>query len=334
MSRPREGIECYKCMFVFLLFSVLLLCVAVQFLYLPTNDDAAPPYWGQKVFITALHSNNRLGNQLFLFAAAFGVARMHNMTLVFDSELRLRDTFRLSSVFVTRVGDVMPTSVTYTEYGRRSCAYDMGVERLERTHTVLRGYFQSWLYFRYVDAQLRRAIWFLPHHRRAAHTFLSRTAPAKWRTENFRRVAIHARRGDMLDAERSSYGYTVANRNYFRVAMEFFRRRHRRVQFVVCSDDVAWCRENIVGDDVVYSTGRDPGTDMAILALCNDTIMSTGSFSWWAAWLANGTTVYYDDWPAPSSVLEYLTTKQDYFPRHWIPMSGSRPFNNRTRVTY
>jgi galactoside 2-L-fucosyltransferase 1/2 len=31
------------------------------------------------------------------------------------------------------------------------------------------------------------------------------------------------------------------------------------------------------------------------LSMCNHTIITVGSFGWWSAWLANGTTVYFKD---------------------------------------
>jgi len=65
---------------------------------------------------------------------------------------------------------------------------------------------------------------------------------------------------------------------------------------------------------------QDPITDMAILTMCQHTIITVGTFGWWAAWLTNGTTVYYKDWPHRGSLLAAANSHADYFPPHWIPL--------------
>lgn len=71
----------------------------------------------------------------------------------------------------------------------------------------------------------------------------------------------------------------------------------------------------------VFSEGHSAGVDMAIIAACDSVVISTGSFGWWAAWLANRTTtVYYSNWPRPGSGLAKFFVNQRYFPERWIPM--------------
>ena len=64
--------------------------------------------------------------------------------------------------------------------------------------------------------------------------------------------------------------------------MSFYRRRYRNVHFVVCSDDISWCMENIHSPDVTFSESKEQITDMAILSLCDLPIITVGTFSWWA----------------------------------------------------
>ena len=104
------------------------------------------------------------------------------------------------------------------------------------------------------------------------------------------------------------------------MARKYFTDKYKNVLFIVCSDDIQWCKDNIVGGNIVYSQTESDVIDLAILSHCNHTIMSTGSFGWWGAWLANGTTIYYSKWPRPVSVLEYMVTKHDFFIPEWIPM--------------
>ena len=96
----------------------------------------------------------------------------------------------------------------------------------------------------------------------------------------------------------------------------------KRLVFVVCSDDIEWCHENLESKraDVSIVTTGDPIVDMAVLAQCRHSIVTVGTFGWWSAWLANGTTVYYGDWPAQGSSLAAATRHRDYFYPHWIPL--------------
>jgi len=73
--------------------------------------------------------------------------------------------------------------------------------------------------------------------------------------------------------------------------MGHFVGRFPRVQFVVVSNDILWCQKHVAfngsGVDVVFSVGHNTGEDLALLASCDHTVMTTGTFSWWGGQLAN-----------------------------------------------
>ena len=215
----------------------------------------------------------------------------------------------------------------------RALAYDERVEhfnesiRASRT-IVLYGYFQSWKYTQSITQHLRRYFKFHDDIAKFAEAFLKSCKPPRW-SEGFVRVAVHNRRADILVAYFINLGYTTPDPNYFQRAMRYFVERYGRVQFIVASDDLIWARANIrtpagLPSDVVSVTyvpdGQSPGQDMAILARCDHTIMSTGTYGWWAAWLAGGVTVYYKDWPRTGSELYGVFRSEDFFPPEWIPM--------------
>ena len=155
-------------------------------------------------------------------------------------------------------------------------------------------------------------------------------------------VGVHVRRDDMLSKHSVERGYTVATAEYLRRAVEFFEDRYGtdgRLLFVVCSDDLQWSRDNWpqrqllgVGDDgertalpvrsVEFSTAsRRPEVDLAILSSCDHVIMTVGTFGWWAAFLAGGTTVYYKDFPDPGSPLAVEFRSTDFYYPSWIGLS-------------
>jgi len=99
---------------------------------------------------------------------------------------------------------------------------------------------------------------------------------------------------------------------------------------VVTSDNISWTQthlrlDDVVADyepfaDVVYSTSNNAGFDLALLSACDDVIMSTGTYGWWAGWLAGGLTVYHRRWPRPGSALDAACHRSDFFPARWIAL--------------
>jgi len=90
--------------------------------------------------------------------------------------------------------------------------------------------------------------------------------------------------------------------------MELYREKYEDVVFVFISDDLQWGKNRLtkrsmtrnmeiyfVGDDdesILKDRNRDSiGHDLALMALCNHTIISRGTFSFWAGFFAGGSVV-------------------------------------------
>jgi hypothetical protein len=91
----------------------------------------------------------------------------------------------------------------------------------------------------------------------------------------------------------------------------YFRQTYENVVFVVASDDQLWCHTHLNDRDVDFTLNpqRLPqdnvAIDLAILASCNHTIMSYGTYSFWAAYLKqSGTTLFFEHQNFPFHVDE------------------------------
>ncbi|XP_069943707.1 uncharacterized protein [Cherax quadricarinatus] len=83
--------------------------------------------------------------------------------------------------------------------------------------------------------------------------------------------------------------------DYLRRALTFYRQRLPRVTFVVASDDQDYVMDALGQElDVVFTQGFPPELDLAVLVACNHTIITMGSFGFWAGYLAGGAVVYPD----------------------------------------
>jgi galactoside 2-L-fucosyltransferase 1/2 len=109
---------------------------------------------------------------------------------------------------------------------------------------------------------------------------------------------------------------------YIRKAIDHFTRHFQNVLFIVCSDDSSWAKSHVqTGEEpVVFSPFSEPELDMCLMSKCNHTIMSTGTFSWWAAWLAGGQVVYPRKFPSPGTWLGKVCRREDYYLPDWTPL--------------
>ena len=275
-----------------------------------------------------------LGNQMFDLAAVVYVSELTGRQ---PAILKLNNTIALDQVFglrIKRFDNLCPCYVFLEEWPLR---YDRRIEELvngslaedSRDESIfLRGCFQSWKYTRNVERHLRHHFTFLPEIRQFVDKFLADTRPPGW-VDGYVRVGIHVRRGDILNADKIVFGHTSANEQYFAHAMRYFVDRFDRVQFIVASNDIRWCRQKLAyfattlphRVDVSFLATHSTGKDFAVLASCEHVIMSTGTFGWWAAWLAGGITIYYADWPRNGSALASMFRREDFFPSTWIGMT-------------
>lgn len=105
-------------------------------------------------------------------------------------------------------------------------------------------------------------------------------------------VAIHVRRGDMLDANLYCY-----RNGYFKRAVNFIKRNvFHPVFFIFCDPQTSlWVKENQrkLGLDsnidkvifVDWNKGEQSFRDMQLMSQCKHAVITNSSFGWWGAWL-------------------------------------------------
>ena len=115
----------------------------------------------------------------------------------------------------------------------------------------------------------------------------------------------------------------------------------RRYQFFVLSDSIDWVQSSLglsaigavlksasVDVEVTFSVNNTAAVDLILMTMCDVVIMTTGTYGWWGAWLANASkTIYFRNWPRPRSSLAKLIVREDFFPPNWISFDG--PFYDK-----
>jgi galactoside 2-L-fucosyltransferase 1/2 len=175
--------------------------------------------------------------------------------------------------------------------------------------------------------ELRRAFTFRDEHQSAAEATINAIADKFTRAQAAKRakkgkkplkkpkervfVGIHSRRTDHVSYE-NARGRTDLKPSYFLQAMDLFREHFQQklkkdVVFVYVSDDLEWGKKHVlprVGSGDLFLAGEglpdsvdSIGHDMAVLAACNHTIMTYGTFGFWSAFLAGGSVVLPQHFP-------------------------------------
>ncbi|XP_052084008.1 galactoside 2-alpha-L-fucosyltransferase SEC1-like [Mytilus californianus] len=272
----------------------------------------------QPVYITVALSG-RLGNWLFAYASLIGIARKNNVLFYTSPEsvrkVSLANIFNLKSVRAVNAFCRQPI------YEDLPCAYDKKMESLPVSNITIHGYLQSWKYFKHVEKQVREEFTFQKSIMSNAEQIFRQNVQ---NNISFQTTCIHVRRTDMMIASSLKIGFKSAPLEYLHNAVNHMQQKfNNKVKFLVISDDYKWCFKNLKFPNSIIIPRNTPGVDLALLSLCNSSIITTGTFGWWGAWLANGYTVYYKNYPEPGSRLDRETVKEDFYPPYWVPINSA-----------
>ncbi|CAL1547524.1 unnamed protein product [Lymnaea stagnalis] len=256
----------------------------------------------------------RIGNQMFIYATLLGLASSQNRTAFTRSGTILENAFE-----ITHVNNTISTAGFRTVGESKFATFDARLLKLSRENITLAGYFQVWKYFRNIDEYIRREFTLRAAMREQINELLDKF---RGDVKGHILVGVHVRRGDLLFSKFKRYGYGVAKASYFMKAFERMRSmlNSSDVTFVVVSDDLEWCHENLNSTDVQILEPGSAVLHFGVLASCDHVIISGGTYGWWAAWLANGITIYYDRFFINGTDLMRGVSLQDYYPPEWVAL--------------
>lgn len=231
------------------------------------------------------------GNQMFMLATMIGYAKKHNLNF-FAPRTTIAPHIWKTYFPQFPVQDCPPHYFTYKEpeHSYNEIPYHKFIQ--------LEGYFQSEKYFSHCREDILKAF------------------QIPWNPlEGF--VSIHVRRGDYLLYPDK---HPVVPLDYLRDSILYMAEKGYK-SFVVCSDDIPWCRKTfsgVEGASFSYSNNRDPIQDLALMSCCENNIIANSTFSWWSAWLnqnPNKIVIAPKIWFGPGN--SHLSTK-DIIPESWI----------------
>lgn len=113
-------------------------------------------------------------------------------------------------------------------------------------------------------------------------------------------VGVSVRRGDYM---RLPHRHPFVGRRFLAEAVGRFP---QTALFVVCSDDLAWCKrffaKGCPDREFLYVEDESVPAQLYVQSLCDHNVISNSTFSWWGAWL------------------NAKPGRRVIFPRHWYGM--------------
>ena len=172
----------------------------------------------------------RLGNRLFMFASATGLALTHSCYLHISAEIihELNQSFELDLARLP--AGFGPNRSESERRISNHCSYLTDLFSANTSQIIeLRGFWQVHTYFSNYSTEIRRQLRLKPLILLKVNAFLQNNK------SRVTLVGIHIRRGDFLGLR------AVSSDQYVFAAMSYFTRKYSSVIFVIVTDDRSYC---------------------------------------------------------------------------------------------
>ncbi|WP_440874444.1 alpha-1,2-fucosyltransferase [Thalassotalea sp. PLHSN55] len=226
-----------------------------------------------------------------------------------EEKLQIQGTKNIVTKFKKELNKYLPfVNRTYIKEKKKlHFSYQEQFLGTANTNVYYRGSWQSYRYLDNIESTLRENLVF-PSFTEQQNIELADDIA------NHTTVAIHIRRGDYL--KHKSLG-GICTTDYYEQAVKKIESLVENPMFVVFSDDIPWCRENLKVANakfVDWNGGENSYRDMQLMSLCNHNIIANSSFSWWGAWLnANPNKIVV----CPGKWIHY-TDSLGILPKEWL----------------
>ncbi|OCT73165.1 galactoside alpha-(1,2)-fucosyltransferase 2 [Xenopus laevis] len=251
--------------------------------------------------IWTIKPDGRLGNQMGEYATLYALAKANGYQPYILTEMHdnLASIFKITlPVLHSHVASYVPFK-EYWIHDWMSEEYN----HIDEKFLKFTGYPCSWTFYHHLHDEILREFTIHNHLKNEANQILHSIKGQRKKTTF---IAIHVRRGDYVNVMPKVWKGVIGDKAYLDKAMDYFRKKYPESVFVVASNGMDWCKENIdnsKGDVYFSGDGNEstPGKDFALLASCNHTIMTIGTFGFWVSYLVGGETIYLTNFTLPES---------------------------------
>jgi hypothetical protein len=218
-----------------------------------------------------------LGNQMFQISTAYAYGKKFELDIKFDfnhcfTPLQGNPSSKYANNFFSNLTSFIIDQNFLKDY----VVFNENNKNFEEipyfgSNVLLSGYFQNKNYFLTYEDEIKNLFKFSEESNEKVNNFINKL-------KNKETTSIHVRRGDYLNFPNI---HPTCDKEYYQKTMEKFI----DVNFIIVSDDINWCKENIKGDNIFYSDFTDEIDDLNLLKKCDNNIIANSTFSWWGAFL-------------------------------------------------
>jgi hypothetical protein len=257
-----------------------------------------------------------LGNQMFQYAAGRFLAEKHNTQLKLDTSFLLDRKPRKNFIYRDYDLDIFNIQVSFASaneilsFGKfrtlGRLTYVVKQRLFNKQYPVyvrenpyrfdpkffhipsnayIEGYWQSECYFKPITNIIRRDFSFYKPLDRLGREMAQQVSMVN-------SVCLNVRRGDYVSIKATNKHHGVCEKDYFHRGISFIADKIEKPHYFIFSDDVEWCRDNLVFDyphTIVENkyAGFKFGQKLQLMTMCKHFIIANSSFAWWAAWLCS-----------------------------------------------
>ncbi|XP_053308136.1 galactoside alpha-(1,2)-fucosyltransferase 2-like [Spea bombifrons] len=292
--------------------------VGTGYLRRPLNNRTPQPFVEKKKTILTAQPMGRLGNIMGEYAVLYALSKLngHQAYVLPSMHSQLAGMFKVTMPVIDQQ---VANRIKWTDYLLHNW---MSPEyyNISGQHVKLSGYPWSWTFYHHIREEILQEFTFHDHIKEETSSYLSRVRGDR---ENVTFVGVHVRRGDYVHIMPNQRKGVLADKGYLQKAMDYFRNKYENPLFMVTSNGMDWCKENIdssLGDVHFAGDGKEatPARDFALLAHCNHTIMTIGTFGYWVAYLVGGETIYLTNFTLPDSPHRKVFKDEAAFLPEWI----------------
>ena len=230
-----------------------------------------------------LGQNGRLGNQMFQYAALYGLGflRGKEVGIPVDGHDLFEAFPDITAVPLSAIigdQDVVYREPNFSFAGNLWLCPDK---------CDLDGYFQSEQYFQHCADRIKEEFKFSSGAEKLANAFIEQA-----RDGDSPLCSVHFRRGDYQ--QKSEY-HTNLDGKYYNPALAMVQQQIPNTKFIAFTDDLEWARRALPPEFIIADTSENNGMshiiDLCIMSKCDIHIIANSSFSWWGAWLSGSKAV-------------------------------------------
>ena len=301
--------------------------------------------------------SNELGNQMFMYASALGMANKLDMNIIIDNESAYKskkniskyglNNFSITSVIapdskkslgiygyikrkiLKKINPYIKNKVIFVEpkNTEKITKYNEEIYNLKLSENVfVEGYFESEKYFVDIKDKIISEFKFLNETKYQKSSYFNEINKSNSVSICLRqnRFIEGINRNNELNKKKSAK-YTNEQIEYINRSISYIQKNVQKPTFFIWSNDLIALNDSVFDEkinkvihDNEYTKNLDKrALDMFLISQCNHHIVIPSSFNWWGAWLSKKQNKIVCR-PSDNYFTDFRINNLDFWPSDWI----------------